>query len=77
MRASTERGFCVGGWFVFGKTDRWAYRSNEFSCHDHAWCLDTVKRQAEALREIIACLLPGADYVQSCSLEKVHAIWKF
>ena len=29
--ATNGKLMCTGGWFIFEKGDRWAYRSNEFS----------------------------------------------
>ena len=69
--------FCVGGWFVFRKEDRWAYRSNEFSNADYSTCMKRLLEQAKALREIVSQLAPNRPFTSSCSLEKVHAMWSF
>lgn len=68
-------GFNTGGWFVFRKGDRWAYRSNEFSNEEYTICVETLESQANNLRDIVAKFLLDRSFTSSCSLEKVHAMW--
>jgi len=76
LNKTTEAGFSVGAWFIFGKKGFWAYRSNEFSNEDYQTCMDKLQKQATDLRFIIASF-GDFKYINGCSLEKVHAIWKF
>lgn len=78
--------FDIGGLFIFKKKGFWAYRTNEFSNESYEQCLEKLKAQAQQLREIVVDLLkksqtlpegPFPVYTTACSLEKVHAIWKF
>ncbi len=77
-RLTSQRGFEHGGWFVFVKEKRWAYRSNEFSNERYSTCLERLKTQAQTLRALVKSLLSRSDsrFTSSCSLEKVHAIWR-
>jgi adenylate kinase len=76
MNLCQQAGFDNGGWFLFGKTDHWAYRSNEFSNQSYEQCRAKTENQASLLRTIIGTL-GDFSYTQSCSLEKVFAIWRF
>lgn len=76
LSKTTEAGLSVGGWFIFGKKGFWAYRSNEFSNDDYQTCMNRLQTQAVDLRSIIASY-GNFKYISGCSLEKVHAIWKF
>ena len=79
----------TGGWFVFAKADRWAYRSNEFSNQPYEECKEQLLKQFAAIRghfDALLRLLPPGDggedegrrrvHKNSASLEKVHAIWR-
>lgn len=68
-------GFNTGGWFIFRKSDRWSYRSNEFSNDDYEYCVRGLNAQANILRDIVEGFLLDRPFTSSCSLEKVHAIW--
>jgi hypothetical protein len=84
-RAHAECGIVAGGWFVFEKADRWAFRSNEFSNASYAACLARLQDQVPRLRALVEDMLEqrggprgGARFFDSAaSLEKVHAIWRF
>ena len=71
-------GLQCGGWFVFAKADRWAYRSNEFSDESYDVCKARLVAQAKRVREVAAALLADESrrFKSACSLEKVHAIWR-
>lgn len=77
--------FCIGGWFLFapkrvGKEMLLVehHSCNEFSNDSYERCLERLQMQSRILREITCKLLPqGQTFVQSCSLERVHAIWCF
>ena len=71
----------TGGWFIFAKEDRWAYRSNEFSNRPYYECKQRLMKQFKRIREHFDSLLlvhenEMRDYKNSASLEKVHAIWR-
>ena len=79
-------GMCTGGWFIFEKENRWAYRSNEFSNEDYATCQKRLLVQFEGVKQVFEELLAqgsGGDggvrwtCKTSASLEKVHCIWRF
>jgi adenylate kinase len=73
---TTAMGFQTGGWFIFRKNGVWSYRSNQFSNQDYAHSIDILKRQAQQLRDLFAKILPSRDVNSSCSMEKVHAMWR-
>jgi adenylate kinase len=73
---TSQQGFQTGGWFIFRKTGVWSYRSNEFSNKDYISSLDTLNAQAQRLRNIVAGILSNRKFTSSCSMEKVHAIWR-
>lgn len=76
MRA--EAGMSNGGWFIFAKKDVWAYRCNEFSNNDYGVCVKELVRQSEALHAWLCKEAAGRKVVeQTCSLEKVLAMWPF
>lgn len=79
----------TGGWFIFAKADRWAYRSNEFSNQSYDECKAKLLKQFTAIRKHFDALLLSLSaekgdegekgkrqYKNSASLEKVHAIWR-
>ena len=77
---------CTGGWFVFEKEDRWAYRSNEFSNQKYNKCKELLLQQYKHVRivfnELLAKKTNGEEMKSrgiktAASLEKVHAIWRF
>lgn len=76
MKITQDNGFNIGGWFIFHKHDRWAYRSNEFSNMDYNICKDIIDNQTLILRDIIKSMI-DYPFTNTCSIEKVHAIWKF
>lgn len=76
--------FDVGGIFIFRKENTWAYRTNEFSNDNYDNCMLRLKKQQELLRTIVEKFLRengglygDAKFDTACSLEKVHAIWRF
>ena len=72
-----ESEFSFGGWFIFRKDDRWAYRSNEFSNKSLEECIFNLGRQVTVLQEFLQDNLPYADKIsQRFSLESVHGMWK-
>jgi hypothetical protein len=73
---TTAAGFSNGAWFIFGKKGFWAYRSNEFSNDDYETCFARLNQQADTLRSIVASF-GDFKFISGCSLEKVHAIWRF
>ena len=77
LHQRTASGFNLGGWFIFRKEDRWAYRSNEFSNKSYGECMRRLLQQSSELRRIVQTILPGRGFTSTCSLEKVHAIWSF
>lgn len=72
---TAEAGFQNGGWFIFRKEGMWAYRSNEFSNESFEQAVEKLLGQAAKLRVLMAGILPQRQFVSSCSLEKVHAMW--
>jgi adenylate kinase len=77
LSALTSRnGFQTGGWFIFRKESVWAYRSNEFTNQDYDQALTRLNQQAMRLREIGSRLLARRTFESTCSMEKVHAIWR-
>ena len=84
-RCARDAGCEVGGWFIFEKADRWAFRSNEFSNAGYAACRGRLEAQATAVRGAVTALLReaagGAEeeeraFTSAASLEKVHCIWQ-
>lgn len=75
-----SRNMSNGGWFIFEKGDRWAYRSNEFSNASFAECKASLLKQGELVRSCFTELLgptrAAQGFTNSFSLEKVHAIWQ-
>lgn len=77
-------GFQIGGWFIFRKADKWAYRSNEFS--DVATIEEAHAKLIEQARALTAWVLSqqkkegskftDRHYSTGFSLERVWAIWK-
>ncbi len=59
-RAATEAGIASGGWFVFEKADRWAFRSNEFSNERYEACLERLRAQIPKLRAVVEDMLLAA-----------------
>lgn len=72
----TEDEFSIGGWFVFRKDNCWAYRTNEFSNDSYECCMERLQKQALQLRAVIMQMKGDSSFESSCSLEKVHAIWR-
>jgi hypothetical protein len=74
-----SRGMQNGGWFIFEKGDRWAYRSNEFSNETYTECKTSLVQQGALVRSVFTDLLgptrAAQGFTNSFSLEKVHAIW--
>lgn len=77
MRLCSQNGFNLGGWFIFSKRTVWSYRCNEFSNDHYENAMNTLNEQALQLRSIVKTLAPERPSSSSCSLEKVHAIWRF
>jgi len=77
IEAVTKEGFDNGGWFIFAKKDCFAYRTNEFSDKSYDECRKELLRQEGALRRVLQQRFGQTNFVQSCSLEKVLAIWRF
>jgi len=75
--AVTKEGFDNGGWFIFAKRDCFAYRTNEFSDKSYEECRKELLRQQAVLRKILQDRFKQSGFIQSCSLEKVLAIWRF
>ena len=82
-REDAPGNLCSGGWFVFEKEERWAYRSNEFSNQTYDECKERLVEQFDDVRHQFAVLLAESgdhgerSFSNSCSLEKVHAMWRF
>jgi len=57
IKKTSEAGFSVGGWFIFGKKGLWAYRCNEFSNDNYDNCMKNLSQQAKALRTISLILV--------------------
>lgn len=77
MDLTSKNGFQLGGWFIFSKRTVWSYRCNQFSNDSYENVLETLNKQALHLRSIVQTLCEDRPFSSSCSLEKVHAIWKF
>jgi hypothetical protein len=87
--ALAEAGFDIGGLFMFKKKGFWAYRTNEFSNETYVQAVQKLRDQAKRLRGIVTDLLSRSEttgcnetgklppFTSACSLEAVHAIWKF
>uniref|UniRef100_A0A7S4UIL9 Adenylate kinase n=1 Tax=Paramoeba aestuarina TaxID=180227 RepID=A0A7S4UIL9_9EUKA len=76
-KTNDDGSFTTGGGFIFTKNNRWAYRSNEFSNQSYEECMSLLLKQAGELRKAVGELLPGdRKFLNACSLEKVHAMWK-
>ncbi|MDF2576871.1 MAG: hypothetical protein K0S74_355 [Chlamydiales bacterium] len=76
---TSKRGFQVGGWFIITKTDRWSYRSIEFSDKSYERNQKVLRKQALRLRKILKKLMKTDERIlatSSASLKKVHAIWQ-
>lgn len=73
---TTKQGFQTGGWFIFRNKGKWSYRSNEFSNQSYDTSLSTLHSQALQLRTLVTKLLPNRELTSSCSMEKVHAMWR-
>lgn len=72
--------FDIGGWFIFEKTDRWAYRSNEFFDGSYDQAHARLEAQQTALVQIIRQLGPSHSLAKTpmkSSIEIVYRIWKF
>jgi non-canonical purine NTP pyrophosphatase (RdgB/HAM1 family) len=77
LNKSLETDFEIGGLFVFEKNDRWAYRTNQFSNDNYDNSLHLLNEQSEKLIVLVSSFISNRKFETSCSLEKVHAIWKF
>ncbi|MCG7498252.1 hypothetical protein MHO82_15395 [Vibrio sp. Of7-15] len=76
MNACSEAGLNLGGWFIFSHTERWSYRSNEFTYTDESDSLEQLFKKAKALRTLMHDL-GFTDIEPDFSLEIVHGIWAF
>jgi adenylate kinase len=73
---TAKLGIQTGGWFIFRKKGVWAYRSNEFANGMFESTLERLQEQTDRLRGLVKAILPKQPFTSSCSLEKVHAIWR-
>jgi adenylate kinase len=75
--------FDIGGWFIFEKDDRWAYRTNEFAGGNYASVLVRMKRQQIQLISLLKVLFDDSVEIArqntsfKSSIEIVHKIWSF
>lgn len=74
---STKIGFSVGGWFIFRKSNTWAYRSNEFYNGSYEDAMSKLKTQADSLNQVLNELSDLNPFHSGYSLENVIAIWRF
>lgn len=72
LSISKEVGLEVGGWFLFEKENKWAFRSNEFTERDGYQL--RAKNQHDALRGVLQKL--GLEYELWTIAEQVLGLWR-
>ncbi|WP_018691093.1 hypothetical protein [Algicola sagamiensis] len=76
MEACSTAGLNLGGWFIFSHTERWSYRSNEFTYTDVDNSMKQLFEKASALRSLLH-ELGFTEIEPDFSIEIVHGIWRF